>query len=131
MASDVGTVFDAYPPALRTGLLELRRLILETAADSDVGKIVETLKWGQPAYLTARPRTGTTLRIDAVKGSPDRYAMFVNCKTTLMDSYRLLYPDAFQYEGQRAVIFSTGSPPPEAALKHLIALALTYHRAKA
>ena len=57
--------------------------------------------------------------------------MFVNCKTTLMDSYRLLYPDTFQFEGQRAVIFSTGSPPPEAALRHLIALALTYHRAKA
>ena len=107
-------------------LAELRKL---PAAEKK--KIVETLKWGQPAYLTARPRTGTTLRIDAVKGSPDRYAMFVNCKTTLMDSYRLLYPDAFHYEGQRAVIFSTGSPPPEAALKHLIALALTYHRAKA
>ena len=57
--------------------------------------------------------------------------MFVNCKTTLLDSYRLLYPDTFQFEGQRAVIFSTGSPPPEAALRHLIALALTYHRAKA
>ena len=39
--------------------------------------------------------------------------------------------DTFQFEGQRAVIFSTGSPPPEAALRHLIALALTYHRAKA
>ena len=131
MVSDVGAVFDAYPPALRTGLLELRRLILETAAGADVGKIVETLKWGQPAYLTARPRTGTTIRIDAIKGSPDRYAMFVNCKTTLLDSYRLLYPDTFQFEGQRAVIFSTGSPPPEAALRHLLALALTYHRAKA
>ena len=37
MVSDVGAVFDAYPPALRTGLLELRRLILETAAGADVG----------------------------------------------------------------------------------------------
>lgn len=131
MGSDVGAIFDAYPPTQRAALLALRQLILETAARTDVGDIVETIKWGQPAYLPAKPRTGTTIRIDAVKGFADRYAMYVNCKTTLMDSYRLLYPDAFDYEGQRAVIFSTGSAPPKQALRHCISLALTYHRAKA
>ena len=131
MGSDVGAIFDAYPPTQRAALLALRRLILETAARADVGDIVETLKWGQPAYLPARPRTGTTIRIDAVKGSADCYAMYVNCKTNLMDSYRLLYPDAFDYGGQRAVTFSTGSAPPEAALRHCISLALTDHLAKA
>jgi len=124
----VAAVFDAYPPTLRAALLDLRRLILETAIEAGVGDVVETLKWGQPAYLPARPRTGTTVRIDAIKGSADRYAMYVNCKTTLMDSYRLLYPDAFELEGQRAVILSSGSAPPEAALKHCIAMALTYYR---
>ncbi len=128
MDPKVGAVFDAYPPALRKALFELRRLILETAAEADVGEIVEALRWGQPAYLTARPRTGTTLRIDAIKGSVDRYAMYVNCKTTLMGRYRLLYPDAFVFEGQRAVVLSTRAVPSEAALKHCIAMALTYHR---
>jgi hypothetical protein len=131
MGTDVGAVFNGYPPAQRTALLRLRRLILETAVEANVGDLVETLKWGQPAFLTVRPRTGTTIRIDAIKGSSERYAMYVNCRTTLVDSYRLLYPDAFEYEGQRAVIFSTGSPPPDAALRHCIALALTYHRPKA
>ena len=128
MVSKVAAVFDAYPPALRSALMALRRLILETATETGVGDVVEALRWGQPAYLAARPRTGTTVRIDAVKGSADRYAMYVNCKTTLMDSYRLLYPDTFEFEGQRAVIFSTASVPPEAALKHCIAMALSYHR---
>lgn len=130
MGIDVDAVFNAYPPAQRLALLELRRLILETAIEANVGDIVETLKWGQPAYLPARPRTGTTIRIDAVRGSQDRYAIYVNCKTTLLDSFRLMYPDAFKFEGQRAVIFSIGRTPPEAALRHCIALALTYHRAK-
>ena len=128
MDPEVGATFEAYAPDLHVALLNLRRLILETAVETGVGDMVETLKWGQPAYLTARPRTGATIRIDAIKGSADRYAMYVNCKTTLMDSYRLLYPDDFEFEGQRAVVLSTESGPPEAALKPCIAMAITYHR---
>lgn len=123
----VRAVFDAYPAAVREALDDLRRLILEAAHAADV-ELVETLKWGQPAYLPAQPRVGTTVRIDAVKGSPDRYALYVNCKTTLLDSYRLLYPDDFAFEGQRALVFSTAEPPPDEALRHCVALALTYHR---
>ena len=123
----VRAVFDAYPPRLAEALGYLRLLILEAARAADV-ELVETLKWGQPAYLPARPRVGTTVRIDAVKGSEDRYALYVNCKTTLLDSFRLLYPDAFAFEGQRALVFSTAEPPPEEALRHCVMLALTYHR---
>lgn len=124
----VRAVFDAYPPELRAALLNLRQLIFATAVEADVGPLVEALRWGQPAYLTAQPRTGTTIRIDAVKGSTDRYAMYVNCRTTLMESYRQLYPDLLVFEGQRALVLSTAAAGPEAALKHCIALALTYHR---
>jgi len=126
----VAAVFDAYPAAQRAALLELRRLILTAAAEADVD-LVETLKWGQPSYLPAKARVGTTVRIDALKGSADGYAMYIHCQTTLLDSYRHLYPDDFTFEGQRALTFRTGRPPPEPALKHCIALALTYHRAKA
>jgi hypothetical protein len=128
----VRAAFDAYPPALRAALLDLRRLILETAAATPgVGAVTETLRWKQPSYLTAVTGSGTTIRIDALKGSPDGYALYVNCKTSLVESYKHLYPDSFRYEGQRALLFSTRAPPPEAALRHCIALALTYHRTKA
>jgi len=127
----VEAVFAAYPAALRAALLGLRRLILETAAATPgVGPLTEALRWKQPSYLTEQSKSGTTIRIDAVKGSDDAYALYVNCKTTLLESYRHLYPDAFRYEGQRAVLFSAKAPPPEAALRHLVALALTYHQAK-
>lgn len=127
----VAAAFAAIAPAQRAALLALRGLILETAAETpEVGSLVETLKWGEPAYLPARARVGTTVRISALKGSADGYAMYVNCKTSLLESYRHLYPDTFGFEGQRAVVLSTKRPVPEAALKHCIALALTYHLAK-
>jgi hypothetical protein len=121
-------VFDAYPEPVRTALLDLRALILDTAAATPgVGAITEALRWKQPAYLTAETGAGTTIRIDALKGTADGYALYVNCKTTLVESYRHLYPD-LRFEGRRALILSAKAPPPTEALRHCIALALTYHR---
>jgi hypothetical protein len=54
--------------------------------------------------------------------------MYVHCQTTLLDQYRLLYPETFAFDGQRALLFSTTEPVPEEPLRHCIALALTYHR---
>ncbi len=124
----VQAVFEAYPPPLRAALLDLRALILETAAETPgVGPLTEALRWKQPSYLTEQSGSGTTIRIDALKGSADGYALYVNCKTTLLESYRHLYPDAFRFEGRRALVFSASTPPPREALRHCIALALTYH----
>ncbi len=125
----VAAVFAGYQEPVRTRLLDLRTLIFATAAETDgVGHLVETLKWGEPAYLTERPRTGSTIRINAVKGTDTGYALFVHCQTTLVATYRELYPDTFTFDGNRALLFSTQAPVPEDPLRHCIALALTYHR---
>ena len=124
MDQAVAVVFDAYPTPLRQRLLDLRQLIYETAATTDgVGPLVETLKWGQVSYLTTASGSGTTVRIDLDKfsGQP---AIYVNCKTDLLSRYRELYPDAFGYDGDRGVL--VGDAPDQAALQHVIALALTY-----
>jgi hypothetical protein len=124
----VAAVFDGYPPALRARLLTLRTLIFDCATATDgVGHLVETLKWGQPAYLTERPRSGTTIRIDAVKGRPDAYAVYFHCGTTLVDACRSRYPDLFEFQGNRALVLSADAEPPTDALRHCIGLALTYH----
>ena len=124
----VRSVFEAQPPAMRGALLTLRGHILTAAADSGrVGSLIETLKWGEPAYLPAKPRIGTTVRINAVKGSAERYAIYVNCKTTLLESFRHLHPDAFKFEGNRAILFRVGEAYPADALRHCLTLALTYH----
>ena len=64
----VDAVFAAYPKPLKAKLLALRRLILDTAKKTEgVGALEETLKWGQPSYLTTLTKSGSTIRIDRVK----------------------------------------------------------------
>lgn len=124
----VEAVFDAYPEGIRDDLLSLRALILETAEKTeDVGPLIETLKWGQPSYLPEKPKTGSTVRIDALAKEPGEYAMFFHCQTSLVDGFRELYPDEFMFQGNRALVFSQGKSMPREALMHCVACALTYH----
>jgi hypothetical protein len=133
---EVKAVFDRYPAALQAPLLALRRLIFEAAAETEaVGEIIETLKWGQPAYLPATAGVGTTIRIDVAKGDrqypksppPQDWAMYFHCQTTLLATFRRLYSGELAFQGNRAIVFSPGRPVPRDAVKHCIALALTYH----
>jgi uncharacterized protein DUF1801 len=127
----VEAVFSAYPKDLRTKLLALRRLILQTAAVTEgVGELQETLKWGQPSYLTADTRSGSTIRIDRVKADTSQYAMYVHCQTDLVATFRELYPKEFTFGGNRSIIFDADDDIPEPALRHCVALALTYHMNK-
>ncbi len=62
---NVAAVFKAYPSKARTKLMFLRKLIIETAAATDgAGEIEETLKWGEPSYLTSKTKSGSSIRID-------------------------------------------------------------------
>lgn len=124
----IAGVLRSHPAGIRRGLLHLRALILQTAALTEgVGPIEETLKWGQLSYLTPATRSGSTIRIGAVTGSSERFAIFFHCQTNLVETFRELYPRSFVFEGNRAMHFSIGEPMPETELKHCIALALTYH----
>jgi len=126
--SRVEAVFNTYSDDLRVKLLDLRRLIFDTAATTPgVGVIEETLKWGQPSYLTNHPKSGSTIRIDKVKSAPDHYAMYFHCQTRLVETFRQIYPEDLKYEGNRAIVFAVTKKIPEDILRHCIALALTYH----
>jgi hypothetical protein len=125
---NVRSVLDGVPRPVRNRLFELRDLILETAQATDgVGEITETLKWGEPAYLPAKPRVGTTIRINALKGSASEYGLFVHCQTNLIDTYRSLFSNELRFSGDRAIIFDARDDLPAGPLRHCIALALTYH----
>lgn len=129
--SDVAAVFAAYPGPVGQALLALRALILDTAADlSEVGEIEEALRWGQPSYLTSQSKSGSMIRIDRVKGSEDRYALYVHCQTSLIDAFRQHYPNELAYAGNRALLFDVNVPLPVEALRHCIQLALTYRLRK-
>jgi hypothetical protein len=130
--AEVEAVFRSYPGVLREKLLFLRQLIFETASATDgVGKLEEALRWGQPSYLTAQTGSGTTIRIDQVKSARARYALYVHCQTHLIATFRELYPTQFKFEGARSIVFDSADAISEPALRHCVALALTYHRNKA
>lgn len=124
----VGQVFEAYPPNVRIKLLALRELIFETADSiQGVGKLEETLKWGEPAYVTTQSKSGSTIRIDWKKSNPSQYAMYFNCKTTLIDTFRTVFPSEFKFEGNRAIVFDESEVVSTKALAFCIATAFTYH----
>ena len=130
-ADDVAEVFDGYADPARGKLLALRALIFETAAKTDgVGELHETLKWGQPSYLTPESKSGSTIRIDAIKDDPAHVAIYFHCQTSLVPTFRDMYGDRLTFEGNRALLLDTKKKLPEKELRHCLSQALTYHPAK-
>lgn len=127
----VSRVFSAYPAPVRKKLTELRELIFSTAKRTPgVGALEETLKWGQPSYLTTETKSGSTIRLDAIPAKPGDYALYFHCQTTLVETFKAKFGPLFRYEGNRALIFSATDKIPEIELRECIALALTYHSKK-
>ena len=121
--------FDTYPESFRKKLLFLRQLIFDTAARTKgVGELEETMKWGEPSYLTTRTKSGSTIRINWKKTSPHHYAIYFNCKTTLVDTFKEIYGNLFKYEGNRSIVFDEKDKIPKKELADCIAKALTYHK---
>lgn len=125
---DVAKIFNGYPKRLRENVLFLRQLIFDVASEmADVDGVEETIKWGQPSYIA---KGGTTIRIDVRDLSLDQYAMYFHCGTKLIGTFREVYKEEFNYEGNRAIIFTKDKKIPVEELKHCIALSLTYHSRK-
>ncbi len=124
--AQVAAVFDRLPAADRATALALRDLIFEVAKETpQAGAIEETLKWGQPSYLTAQTKAGSTLRIGQAKGGG--VAIFAHCGTSIIRSYAEAFPNADEIEGNRAVIFKSRADIAPDRLRHLIRHGLTYH----
>ncbi|WP_269929441.1 DUF1801 domain-containing protein [Aminobacter sp. HY435] len=120
-----------HPEQVRTRLLDIRGLIFEVAAEVDgVGPLTETLKWGEPAYLTQASGSGSTVRLGATRSFPDRCAVFFTCNTTLVETFRSHLGGELEFEGNRAVILPADAAIPEAALAFCLRSALTYHQRK-
>jgi hypothetical protein len=126
----ISAVLSGYAKPVKDKLLALRRLIFKTARTTEgVGALEEALKWGQPSYLTSESKSGSTIRIDGVRSVPNQYAVYFHCQTNLVETFRELYPE-LRYGGNRCILLDAADELPEAALRHCVALALTYHLSK-
>jgi hypothetical protein len=126
--ADVAAVFANYPADVRARLLWLRELILETAAaTAGVGILEETLRWGEPSYLTTQSKSGSLIRIHWKPSDSGHYRMYFHCQTNLVATFRALYPTQLTYDGNRSIALRRNEGAPLDVLRHCIALALTYH----
>lgn len=121
-------VFANYPDFVLDKMQYLRQLVIETAEETEgVSTLEETLKWGEPSFVTKK---GSTLRMDWKPKIPDQYAMYFQCTSRLVETFRLAYDDKLIYEGNRAIVFPINQKIPVFELKECIKAALTYHKVK-
>lgn len=119
--------FNSYPKHAREKLLYLRSLVLEAATEIGIAKLEETLKWGEPSYLTKK---GSTIRMDWKEKTPYQYAMYFKCTSKLVPTFKTLFGGTFKYENNRAILFKFDDEIPVEEFKTCIRLALTYHSVK-
>lgn len=124
----VGDVFKQYPKNVKQHLVYLRSLIINVASGiKGLTMLEETLKWGEPSYLT---KYGSTIRMNWKKDKPDQYAIYFKCTSKLVPTFKTLFLDKFIFEGKRAIVFKLDENIPEPELRKCITMALTYHKVK-
>ncbi|MCG2459368.1 DUF1801 domain-containing protein [Flavobacteriaceae bacterium F89] len=124
----VKDVFNTYPKEVRPQLLNLREMVISTASEIvGLEKLEETLKWGEPSYLT---KYGSTIRMDWKDKNPEQFALYFKCTSKLVPTFKAIYKDTFQFEGNRAIVFKLDEKLPAKELRQCISMALTYHKVK-
>lgn len=124
-AADVRAVYSRFPEPARDALLAIRALIFEVAGDdARIGTIEETLKWGQPSYLTPNTKSGSTIRLWVPKTGG--YGVFTHCQSRLIEMYQSQAGAGLRFDGNRGVLFDETDTPPLDQLRPLIQSALTY-----
>lgn len=120
--------FLTYPDFVKPKLTYLRNLIELVARESETVQLLEeTLKWNEPSYLTKK---GSTIRIDWKAKKTEQYAMYFNCSSLLVPTFKMIYGECFSYEKNRAIVFDINAKVPEEELKSCINMALHYHSIK-
>jgi hypothetical protein len=120
-------ILNRYPEPIRSRLHKLRTLIMEIAEAQGLEPVGETLKWGEPSYAV---KTGSPVRIAWKASTPEQYFVFFNCNTKLVKTFRQLYADVLQFQGNRAIVLSINTPLPEDTIRHCLTLALNYKNIK-
>lgn len=127
MKADVQITIDSYPAEVKPVFSLLRQWLYDIAAEEGLNPVSESLKWGEPSYSV---KGGSPVRIDWKARRPEMIQLYFHCQTLLVETFRELYPQTFEFEGNRALLLPVSGSLPEAAIKHCLHLALTYHKRK-
>lgn len=116
--------FEQYPAQFKEPLVQVRELIFETAAKvSPEESLSESLKWNQPSYTS---KGASPIRID--RFGEDKIALLFHCQTTLVATFREMFPEILEFSKNRGIILDANKALPVNELSFCIQMALTYHR---
>ena len=127
MDEHVKQKFMTYSAAVSIVLKQVRALILAVAKQDGITDLEETLKWGEPSYIS---KSGSTIRFDYKDKAPHHFCIYFNCNTKLVETFKELYGDTFVYQGNRALVFELSQTLPNKELAHCLSLALRYKKIK-
>lgn len=116
-----------YPEIARERLEELSKLIFQVAANLELGEVEQSLKWGELSFSV---KTGSPIRIDWKTKTPAKYYMFFHCQTKLVDTFRELFADKLEFQGNRAIVLDISKPLPTFIIAKCIELGFTYKQRK-
>jgi Domain of unknown function (DU1801) len=95
-----------------------------------IGELEETLKWGEPAYITSQTKSGSLVRLGWKAKDPTNIRVLFHCQTNLVETFKTLFADELVFEGNRAIMVKVNEPLPKQALRLCIEAALTYRLSK-
>lgn len=127
MNPEIQIKFDSYPKDARQQLERVRKLILTVAAENELGDVEETLKWGEASFHV---KGGSAVRLDWKPKDPAVIKVFFHCQTRLVETFKEIYRNEFEYEGKRAIVIPLRANIEQVPLGHCIGLALKYHSIK-
>lgn len=129
-ALDVEQKFLDLDERIREKLLILREMIFEVAnQNKEIGRLTETLRWGQPSYIPEETNSGTLIRLDKYASQKDHFAIYFHCQTNLVSHFRKMFPQ-LNYDGNRAIFFTVHDNIPKSILKKCFYEAFTYKKKK-
>jgi hypothetical protein len=117
----VNIKFESYPEDAKIYAKSIRSLIYDVAKDEGISHIDGALKWGEPSF---KAPNGSPIRMDWKSKTPDNFYIFFNCKSILIETFRVVYNSELTFEGSRAIILKLKDKVPEDILKHCFSMAL-------
>lgn len=124
--NEIETRLKQYPSQVREVAERIRSLIHNTACQEALGTVTESLKWGEPSFTV---KGGSPVRMDWKEASPDHFYLYFICSTSLVETFRTLYGETLEFQGNRAIVLNWKEDLP-VMLEHCVSLALRYHGIK-
>lgn len=127
MSDLIAQKFNTYPEEAANLAFRLKDLLYEVATNEKIDIIEESFKWGEPCF---KAPDGSPVRMDWKEKSPENFYIFFICSTKLIETFKELYRDILEFEGNRAIVLKISDQQPTIILKHCLSLALRYHKIK-